>query len=110
MGVFVKCLHSGRQCVLAIPCYSVQSVSSRLCVDLRFDSPEVNSFHSRLDVVRYCGQVSEGAVHFGGDITGTWFGAVAARRQHSSQEQQGVEQPPQQVWSAAGARTHCARG
>lgn len=73
-------------------------------------SPKVNSFHSWLDVVRYCGQVSEGTVYFSWDVTSTRRGATTACLQQSCREQQGFQQPRLQVRGSAGTHTHCARG
>lgn len=73
-------------------------------------SPKVNSFHSWLDVVRYCGQVSEGTVYFSWDVTSTRRGATLACLQQSCREQQGFQQPRLQVRGSAGTHTHCARG
>lgn len=58
-------------------------------------SPHVNPFHRWLDLLRYCGQVSEGAVHFSGHIAGAGAGTATAPRQQEQpgQDAQGPDQP-----------------
>lgn len=76
----------------------------------RWNSPEVDPFHVWLDGVRYCVQVSEGAVHFSRNVADACFGTVSPHWFRSGQEKQKPEQPSLQVRGVVGAHAHCAQG
>lgn len=87
-----------------------RSVQSRSRLDsVLQDSPEVDPFHVWLDLVRYCGQVPEGAVHLTWNVADARMGTVSAHWSRGGHEKQQPEQPPLQVRGAGGAHAHCAQ-
>lgn len=88
-----------------------RSVQSRFSpAERSCNSPEVDPFHVWLDLVRYCRQVPEGAVHLTWNVADACMGTVSAHWSRGGQEKQEPEQPPLQVRGAGGARAHCAQG